>query len=212
MQFILFYWSLWWCDSSLFWLRFYNKSQNIRGYDALKFYSTDFCCWSRSAYGLSWPKFSKLTLYIFHETLVLLLFYTHFSLLPSDIILGYNFCSLEETDQKLKLKDHIVVLVLIFLLTRSFYFMFCVQVLFHYLISFLISVSLVLSLWKLLTLQGFQTLTASLILLAQDHQKLCGVQHCFIFQRSQFRYLARGQLSYRFLVIHLSPFLKVTGQ
>ena len=55
-----------------------------------------------------------------HETLALLLSHTYFSLLPSDIILGYNFCSLKETDQKIRRQGHIVVLILIFLLLRFF--------------------------------------------------------------------------------------------
>lgn len=63
---------------------------------------------------------------IFHiylrETLALLLFHTYFSLLPLDTILGHNFCSLKETDQKLRLEGHIVVLILIFLLIISFRF------------------------------------------------------------------------------------------
>ena len=140
-----------------------------------------------------------------HETLVLLLFHTYFSLLPSDIICGYNFCSLKETDQKLRLEGHIVILILIFLLIRIFQFHIpCADFipLFNFHSCFCVA-SLVT------TLQGFQTLTTSVTLLAQDNQKLCGGKHCFVFQRSQFRYSARGQLSLQVSCGSTQSFLEI---
>jgi hypothetical protein len=58
--------------------------------------------------------FHNFYLTYLHKMLTLLLFHTYCSLLPSDIIVEYNFCSLKNIDQKLRFEDHIVVLVLIF--------------------------------------------------------------------------------------------------
>ena len=117
--------------------------------------------------------------------LTLLLFRTYSSLLLSDIILWYNFCSLKETDQKLRLEGHIVVLIPTFLLIRNFLLhILCADFIplfnFH---SNCCVASLVTI--QLRMLQGFQTLTASVILLEQDNQKLYGVKHSFAFQRSR---------------------------